>query len=76
MAKTNIQIRVPEEVASQIEELAPPSRSAFVREAIQEKIQREKFRQLEAEWIEALAKKPEDLQEAKRWAKAESWGPR
>lgn len=76
MSKTNLQIRIPEEVDSQISQLNPRSKSDFVRKAIEEKIQREMFKKLESQWIEALAEKPEDAKEAKQWLKAESWGPR
>ncbi|MBI2335991.1 MAG: hypothetical protein HYU97_04435 [Deltaproteobacteria bacterium] len=76
MAKTNLQVRIPEEVNSQIAQLKFHSKSDFVRQAIEEKIQRELFKKLEEQWIEALAKKPEDLQEAKKWLQAESWGPK
>jgi metal-responsive CopG/Arc/MetJ family transcriptional regulator len=78
MAKTNLQVRIPEEIESQISELAPHSKSEFVRQAIEEKIRRERDRRREEQWIEALKKNPEDPKEAKKWLKIEreSWGPR
>lgn len=76
MSGVNVQVRLPSELDSRIEELAPKSKSAFVREAIEEKIQRERFRRLEERWIKALEKNPEDSKEARRWLKAEEWGPR
>ncbi len=76
MSKVNLQVRLPEEIDAQIAELAPKSKSDFVRQAVLEKIQREKFKKLEEEWIDALKKKPEDRKEAERWLKAEGWNPK
>ena len=73
MHKTNLQVRIPPEIDSQIEVLAPHSKSAFVREAIEEKIRREQEKKLEDKWIKALAKHPEEASEAEVWLKAESW---
>ena len=73
MAKVNLQIRLPEEIDSQIAKLAPKSKSDFVRQAVQEKVQREMFKKLEEQWIEALKKDPEDSKEAEVWIKAEHW---
>lgn len=74
MTKSNVQVRIPPEMESQISRLTPRSKSAFVREAIEEKIRRETFRRLEQDWIRALSKKPEDTRPVKDWLKAESWG--
>lgn len=60
----------------EIERLAPQSKSIFVREAIEEKIRKEKERRLEEAWVKALRKKPEDKEEAEDWLKGESWGDR
>ena len=76
MAKTNLQIRISSEVDAQLAQLSPSSKSAFVRRAIEEKIQREKFRRLEEAWIRALNKKDDKKEAAEAWLKAESWGPR
>jgi hypothetical protein len=76
MAKTNLQIRVSEEIVNQIGKVSEKSKSEFVREAIEEKIRREMDRKRVEKWIEALKKKPEDVKEAENWLKAESWGPR
>ena len=76
MAKVNLQIRVPEEVESEINRVAPRSKAAFVREAIEEKIRRERDQRLEDQWIRALQSQPEDVKEAQKWLKAEGWGPR
>ncbi len=75
MSKTNLQVRIPEEVEAQIVRLAPKSKSDFVREAIEEKIWRELFQRREDQWIEALRRHPEDAGEADAWHKAESWDP-
>jgi hypothetical protein len=78
MQKTNLQVRIPPEVDSQIAHLAPKSKSDFVRKAVEEKIRREMGRRLEAQWIEALKKHPEDAakgsKDAEAWVKAEAWG--
>lgn len=74
MTKANIQVRIPAETEARIEQLAPKSRSEFVRQAIEEKIRRETDRRIEEKWIETLKKRPEDLREAEDWLKAESWG--
>lgn len=73
MQKTNLQIRIPPEIDDQIARLAPESKSAFVREAIEEKIRREREKRLEDQWIKALHRHPEDSKEADAWLKAESW---
>lgn len=76
MPKLNLQVRLPEGLEAALNELAPASRSAFVREAIEEKIRRERARRTEEAWIRALEKSPDDAREAKRWVEAEAWGPR
>lgn len=76
MAKVNLQVRLSEELDAQISQLAPRFKSEFVRQAVQEKIQREMFKKLEEQWIKALKKTPEEEREAQDWLKAEAWGPR
>ena len=76
MTKSNLQVRVSSDVKSKIARLAPHSKSAFVREAIEEKIQRETFQRMEDQWIRALRKKPENKKEAEAWFKAQEWGGR
>lgn len=73
MAKSNLQIRIPEETLEQIQKLGVTSRSAFVREAVAEKLQKEMLNKLEREWIAALKRHPEDAVEAKKWLKVEAW---
>ncbi len=76
MSKVNVQIRLPEELNAQIAGFSPKSKSDFVRKAIEEKIQKERFRLLEEKWIHALSKHPEETKESETWLKAESWGPK
>lgn len=76
MAKVNLQVRLPEEVDAQIAVFHPRSKSDFVRKAIEEKIQRERFLRLEEKWIQALTEHPEDADEANAWLKAEAWNPK
>ena len=73
MQKNNLQIRISEEMNKAIAELSPKSKSDFVRQAIEEKIQKEKAKKFEEQWISALKKKPESTQEAKQWLQIESW---
>lgn len=77
MTKTNLQVRIPAEVDSQIAKLALGSKSAFIRRAIEEKVHRELDQRLEEQWIKALKKNPEEEDvETQSWLKGESWGPR
>ncbi len=76
MKKTNLQVRIPEELLERISEVSPQSKSVFVREAIEEKIRTETNRTLEEKWIKALSEHPEDVKNTIDWLKAESWGPR
>ncbi len=76
MPKTNLQVRITPEMSAKIDKIAPGSKSEFVREAIEEKIQRELFKKMEAQWIEALIKNPQDTKYDEDWLKAESWGPK
>lgn len=73
MTKINLQVRLAPELGAQIEQLAPHSKSAFVRKAIEEKIQRERDRKLEGQWIQALKKHPEEKRDAEAWHQAEAW---
>ncbi len=71
MAKTSIQIRLPEELEAEISHHTKKSKSSFVREAIEEKLRREKDKKLEEQWIKALQKHPEE--EGEIWS-TEAWG--
>lgn len=74
MHKINLQVRLPEEIDKELSRLSPSSKSEFVRQAIEEKIRREKTRILEDQWIQALSSHPEDKKEAEEWLKAGNWG--
>ena len=76
MSKVNVQVRLEETMGTEIAALAPRSKSAFVREAIEEKLQKEKFRRLEEQWIRALLNQPQAKPEREAWLKAEAWGSR
>lgn len=76
MTKTNLQVRIPPELDRQIAKFSSESKSAFVRQAIEEKIQRENFERLEQAWIQALTGHPENTKETEIWLKAESWDSR
>ena len=74
MTKSNLQVRITDGTRNRIARLSPRSTSAFVREAVEEKLRRELFLRMEKQWINALRKEPEDPREAARWLKAEAWG--
>lgn len=74
MAKTNLQIRISEEIDKEINQMAPASKSEFVREAIVEKLHRERFCRLEAQWINSLQKNRDSDSEGDAWVNAEVWG--
>lgn len=72
MTGINLQIRIPPELDLQLKKLAPKSRSAFVRAAIEEKVRRETERRMEEQWIAALKKNPDEFDED--LFKAQEWG--
>ncbi len=74
MTKTNLQVRLPEEIDAEIDQVAPASKSEFVREAIVEKLHRERFRRMEAQWIAGLKKQDDTQDTDDAWVKAETWG--
>lgn len=74
MTKTNLQVRIPEDIDREIDEVAPSSKSEFVREAIVEKLHRERFRRLEVQWITSLKKASDSDADDTAWVDAESWG--
>jgi predicted DNA-binding protein len=74
MTKSNLQIRIPDELLTQLEQVAGQTKSAFVREAISEKIRREQEKALETQWMKSLQKNPENMADTKAWLDAEEWG--
>ena len=79
MRKTNLQIRIPEDLDVEITALSPRSKSDFVRQAIQEKIEKERSQRLEDQWIKALgikalAKKSDQRAEDNALEEAQAWG--
>lgn len=74
MTKTNLQIRIPEEIDKEINQMAPSSKSEFVREAIVEKLHRERFRRMEQQWISSLKRHGDSDEEDNAWVNAEVWG--
>jgi Arc/MetJ-type ribon-helix-helix transcriptional regulator len=74
MTKTNLQVRIPEEIDAEINKMAPASKSEFVREAIVEKLHRERFRRLEDQWIKSLQSHKDSPDEEEAWVDAEVWG--
>ena len=76
MKNINVQVRLPPGLEENISKVAASSRSSFIREAIEEKIEREKAKMLERKWIQALKGHPEAEKETAAWLKMESWGDR
>ena len=52
---------------------ARESRSAIVREALKNWLRQRQVKKFEDEWIAALQKSSQDLEEAESWLSAESW---
>lgn len=74
MTGINLQIRIPPELDRQLKKLAPKSKSAFVREAIEEKVRRETERRMEEHWIAALKKNPDQSEFDEDWHHAQFRG--
>lgn len=73
MTSSNVQVRLDSRTLKEIEALTSESRSAFVREAIIEKIKKEKSRKLEKQWIKALAQNSSQDDHAQDWLNSEAW---
>lgn len=73
MSFFNVQVRLDKEIANKIDKLSTKSRSAFVRQAIREKIQRELEQQKETQWISALQKNLEKDTGNNDWLESEAW---
>lgn len=70
MTKTNLQVRIPEE----IDQIAATSKSEFVRESIVKKLHRERFRHLEYQRIASLKKQDGTSDSDDTWLNGEAWG--
>ncbi len=73
MTSFNLQVRLDSKNIKEIDDLDYKSRSEFVREAIMEKIQKEKTKKLEEKWIKALSKHPQSDENSDDWLAAEAW---
>lgn len=73
MKNVNVQVRLPQDLDEKISKVALKSRSSFIREAIEEKIEKEKMKRLEEQWIKALNGYPEEVKEAEDWLRIEEW---
>ncbi len=74
MGDINLQIRISRELNSKLTRFAKGSKSDFVREALEEKLQKETARRLEEQWIAALKKKRDTSADDDAWSAAEAWG--
>jgi predicted transcriptional regulator len=74
----NLQIALDDESVRTLDELArnlQKTRTALVREAIQEWIGRQQIKEFEAAWIRAARQDQFDDNLAQAWIAAESWEP-
>ncbi|GEM_PF-5766564 len=74
MSTTNLQIRLPTALAKQLSKCGAASKSVFVRQAIEEKLVRERTARLERRWIDALGQSPDHTSNARAWRSVEAWG--
>jgi metal-responsive CopG/Arc/MetJ family transcriptional regulator len=73
----NVQISFDENLLKAIDRIAASyqlSRSAMVREALQEWIRQREIQETEKAWIRKLKENPEDITDSETWLQAEQWG--
>jgi len=72
----NVQITIDQETLSQVDRIGKPlglKRSAIVRQALREWLQRHAVTRFEDDWIAALQKRPGRVDDAEDWAGAQAW---
>ena len=72
----NVQITIDAETLSRVDRIGKPlglKRSAIVRQALREWLQRHAVARFEGEWIAALQKQPGRAADADDWARAQAW---
>jgi len=72
----NVQITIDPETLSQVDRIGKPlglKRSAIVRQALREWLQRHAVARFEEEWITALQQRPGRADDADVWAGVQTW---
>ncbi len=72
----NVQITIDQETLTQVDRIGKPlglKRSAIVRQALREWLQRHAVTRFEEEWIAALQKRPGRADDAEDWAGIQAW---
>ena len=72
----NVQITIDQETLGQVDRIGKPlglKRSAIVRQALREWLQRHAVARFEDEWIAALQKQPGRPADADAWAGIQAW---
>ena len=73
----NVQISFDENLLKTIDRIAASyqlSRSAMVREALENWIRQREIREFENAWIQKLKETPDDIADSEAWLQAEQWG--
>ncbi len=72
----NVQITIDQETLTQVDRIGKPlglKRSAIVRQALREWLQRHAVTRFEEEWIAALQKRPGRADDVEDWAGIQAW---
>jgi predicted transcriptional regulator len=73
----NVQIRIDKKLLRAIDRIAASyqlSRSAMVREALENWIRQREIQEFEEAWIRKLKANPDDITDSETWLQAEQWG--
>ncbi len=73
----NVQISLDENLLKTIDRITASdklSRSAVVREALENWIRQREIREFEEAWIQKLKEIPDDITDSETWLQAEQWG--
>ncbi len=73
----NVQISFDENLLKTIDRLAAScqlSRSALIREALENWIRQREIQDFENAWIRKLEESPDDLNDSESWLQTEQWG--
>jgi len=75
----NVQISFDENLLKIIDRIAAScqlSRSAMVREALENWVRQREIQEFEEAWIRKLKENPDDITDSETWLHAEQWGDR
>ena len=73
----NVQISFDEKLLKTVDRIAASyqlSRSAMVREALENWIRKREIQEFEKAWIRKLKGNPDDITDSETWLQAEHWG--